>query len=47
MKFILHLNGGAERRQIMLLLLLILSDWIEIRRIDREIEAIKTNQWWK
>lgn len=31
----------------MLLLLLMLSDWMEIRQIDGEIEAIRTDEWWK
>ena len=35
---------GAD---IMLLLLLILSDWMEIRRIDKELAAIRTDEWWK
>ena len=35
---------GAD---IMLLLLLILSDWMEIRQIDRELERIRTDEWWK
>ncbi len=31
----------------MLMLLLMLSDWMEIRRIDRELAAIRTDEWWK
>ena len=31
----------------MLLLLLMLFDLAEIRQIDREIERIRTDEWWK
>ena len=36
-----------ERIDIMLLLLLMLSDWLEIQRIDQELERIRTDEWWK
>ena len=42
-----HKAECRKGRTIMLLLLLMLSDWMEIRRIDKELAAIKNDQWWK
>ena len=40
-------KAKCRKGVIMLLLLLILFDLAEIRQIDREIEAIRTDEWWK